>query len=194
MNYDEIYFKSGNYNDYLKRYSKYQILAKEIKGFVLEPVLDFGCGVGFLVSALKEIEIESHGYDISDWAIDYGKRSLGISSITSDWKSSMKKCGTLFALDDFEHMSIREVKDVLNEVDAKIFIARIPVAFKKGEGFFLEESRKDITHINCLTKEEWEKIFQECGFNLISLLNFDKIWDSKGVLSRVYGKVDCSSR
>ena len=196
MKYGEIYFKSGNYKNYLKRYNRYKILSKEIKSFILEPVLDFGCGVGFLVSALNEIDIEAYGYDLSDWAINYGIDNLNLkpNSITKDWNNCIKKCGTLFALDVFEHMSIEQVKNVLNEVEAKILITRIPVTIKKGENFLLEESKKDFTHINCLEKEEWEIIFQECGFNFISLLKFDSIWDSQGVLSRVYEKNNCWTR
>lgn len=183
------YFQTGNYADYLKRYKRYETTAFEIKELVEEPILDFGCAVGFLVLAFENLNIEIQGYDISSWAIQYGKNVLGAKNLTDQWSECQNNYNTLIALDVFEHMKLAEVATVLANVGAKRIIVRMPVANKKGEDFALDIARRDTTHQTCLSKEEWDSFFEESGYKLEKVLDFSTIWDAMGALSRSYVKI-----
>jgi hypothetical protein len=186
--FDFEYYQTGNYVGYLQRYEKYKNTANEIKELIKKPVIDFGCAVGFLVSAFQELDIEIQGYDISSWPIQYGREMLGINNITDQWHECNEVYKTLIALDVFEHMLLKDIRCVLEAVEPEIILARIPIADKVGEEFFLEVARRDNTHITCLTKSQWEEFFSKYGYKLCQVLNLKTIWDSKGVLSRIYVK------
>ncbi len=188
MMYNAKYYQTGNYVGYLQRHEKYKNTADEIKRLIKEPVIDFGCAVGFLTLAFQELGVKVQGYDISPWPIQYGRETLGINDITDKWHECKDDYKTLIALDVFEHMELEDIKCVLEEVSAEVILVRIPVADRIGEAFFLEIARRDVTHITCLTKEQWEEVFLECGYDLLRILDFKTIWDAKGVLSRFYVK------
>ena len=75
--FDEKYFTSVNYTNYLSRYERYERLAAEI-GTLMgnlsllnkdSKCLDYGCAVGFLPKAFQKKGYPNfYGYDISDWA------------------------------------------------------------------------------------------------------------------------------
>lgn len=186
-NFDEEYYKTGNYLDYLQRVNRYKLLADDIVPFLKEPVLDFGCAVGFLVSALRKLDVNAFGYDVSEWAVNYGKGVFGLHDFLSNEKPNAS-FNTLLAIDVFEHMPLDVVHDTLTEFDAEVLIVRIPVAAEVGEDFFLDISRRDKTHITCLTKSEWEEVFSKAGYRLAVVFDRPLIWDSEGVLSRAYVK------
>lgn len=186
MNFEQGYYQTGNYANYLQRRERYVQLAKEIEEYIEEPVIDFGCGVGFLADALQAINVKTQGYDVSEWAITYGL-NMGFKNLTKN-KEELEKSRTLVALDVFEHMELAELKNVILDIGAQLILVRIPVAKKSGGKFVLEVSNCDETHITCLTKFEWEEFFFNCGYKLKEILNCQTIWDSEGVLSRVYVK------
>lgn len=144
--------------------------------------MDYGCAVGFLTKAINYLGIECHGYDVSEWAISYGKNEV-TKDITNVFRYNQEK--TLICLDVLEHMSLKDVNSIL-KLPYKKLIVRIPVEAKDNEGFYLEESKCDQTHITCMTKKRWEIFFREHGFVLMRKLHKKTIWDSKGVLSRIY--------
>lgn len=184
--YDSEYYKHGNYAGYLQRADRYAMLALEVKDLVKLPVLDFGCAVGFLVGAFAAIGHKAVGFDISDWAIDYGTKVLRIDNLTSDWSTIDKSPGTLVCLDVLEHMELDRVHALLGEVNSECLLARIPVS--DGEDFVLDVSRRDATHVSCMTKREWEDLFVQHGYHMVKVLQGQAIWDSVGVLSRFYAK------
>ena len=91
-----------------------------------------------------------------------------------------------FVLDVFEHMKIDEIKEILNTLETELIIFRVPVGCETKREFILNTARSDKTHITCLTKEEWIKIFKECRYELFFKLNLMTIFDSEGVLSCVF--------
>ena len=69
-----------------------------------------------------------------------------------------------------------------------IIVARVPVAKNEGDNFCLEISRNDKTHIQIHAKEWWENLFSKFGYiKKVDILK-ENIYDSEGVLARVYEK------
>lgn len=186
MIYNEEYYKSNNYINYLERKDRYYHLAKELDSFfnILSisknvKILDYGCALGFLIHGFEKLGYNNiYGYDISNYCKEYclnnNIKFLNLIGMYYD---------ILICLDVLEHMTDEKVHELFFNVTSKIIIGRIPVAKEKNESFYLDISRKDITHINCKTKEQWKDIFHQYGFSTIFPLNMNSIYDSDGVFS-----------
>lgn len=186
--YDENYFKSVNYVDYLNRSDRYDQLADEImchlKVHNLDkgPILDFGCAVGLLIDGLiKKGYKDVYGSDISDWALEQAKKR--------DLNVMKEPCygtfhGVVFALDVLEHMSIKEMMDFLDQIRTKTLVFRIPIRREQDDDYYLECSRADPTHHICWTKENWRNVFEEKGYFCLDL-NLHTIYNSTGVYSGI---------
>lgn len=187
--YEKSYYTTGNYIDYLSREDKYKLLAKDIvtilKNFKTKNILDFGCGVGYLVKYLKLFNFDCVGYDCSKWALEHGKRYI-THAITDDCNVLYQKYDTTIALDVFEHNTIEDIIYILGILKTKYLIVRIPVADYGQKNFYLEKSKFDKTHITCMDKEGWLKLFENCNFTKLSIIKEKTIWDSRGVLCCVF--------
>lgn len=190
--YSENYYKSVNYVNYLQREEKYKKLAKEIITFLENSclinkeskIIDFGCAVGFLTKAIYDLGYKNiYGVDISDWALEKAKLlKLNFSDKIYEVSDIM------ITLDVFEHMNDLAIEKAIKEADPKIIICRIPVCEKDGEDFVLEVSKKDLTHINCKTKENWKSFLKSFGYITCLHLNLNTIYDSRGVFCCVFIK------
>jgi 2-polyprenyl-3-methyl-5-hydroxy-6-metoxy-1,4-benzoquinol methylase len=190
--FSEQYFKSVNYVNYLEREEKYKKLAKELMLFLenaslinkSNSILDYGCAVGFLTKSIFDLGYKNiYGVDISDWAIKKAKKyNLTFS------KKINKQSDIMIVLDVFEHMTDADIKKSLKKTNPNIIICRIPVCKNIGENFYLEVSRKDFTHINCKTKNEWKSFFKKNGYQFCLHLNLNTIYDSNGVFCAVFIK------
>ena len=61
--FEEQYFKNLNYSNYLERYGRYLKMAEELDFYLTKfgilsksmKILDYGCSVGFLIKAFKDV-------------------------------------------------------------------------------------------------------------------------------------------
>ncbi|HIB42999.1 MAG TPA: class I SAM-dependent methyltransferase [Nitrospina sp.] len=186
--FDEKYFTSVNYTNYLSRYERYERLAAEI-GTLMgnlsllnkdSKCLDYGCAVGFLPKAFQKKGYPNfYGYDISDWAKSEARKNNvpileNINNIDFD---------VTFCLDVMEHMSDACINDWLDNFKTRSMVVRTPVAPRSGEDFHLSVSRKDPTHINCKTKDDWKGLLKKYGFDVFLHLHLFTIYDTEGVFS-----------
>ena len=183
--YTEEYFKTMNYSNYLERKDRYFKSAKELDDLLTricllnkdDVILDYGCALGFLMAGFREMGYRNvWGYDISQWAVQQS-RSIGNNMLDS---YAGFRADVLVSLDVFEHMPDDEIAHVLDEIQSKVLIARIPCSTDGGHTFHLEVSRVDPTHINCKDKEEWIEVFKE-RYAFVTRLNLITIYDSPGV-------------
>jgi len=189
-NYTEHYYTSNNYSNYLERYGRYEKLTLEIVDLLNKlnlisknsTILDFGCAVGFLLESLNKIGYSNcFGVEISDWARNEClKKNLSVFKETP-----IKKFDLLFVLDVLEHLTDSDIISNINKIKPKIIVLRIPVSEKEGENYYLDISRKDPTHINCKTKNQWKNLLKNLGFDVFLHLNLNTIYDSTGVLSLI---------
>lgn len=188
MSYTEEYYKTNNYINYLERKDRYYHLAKELDSLFgilsiskKSKILDYGCALGFLMSGFEKLGYNNiFGYDISEYCKEYC-----LTNRIKFLHAPDTYYDILICLDVLEHMSNTEVHKLLSFVTSKILIGRIPVSKDKNGSFYLDISRKDTTHINCKTKDEWKDILYQYGFSTIFHLNMNSIYDSDGVFSFV---------
>lgn len=192
MKYNKEYFETGNYKNYSERELKYTKLSEELVKLLSElnlinknySIIDYGCGTGHLVKAFKNLNYNIVGLDISEYAINEAKdKSLPVEyiDINSEHLSKLRT-DVFICLDVLEHMVQKDVKTLFDKLDCICAIIRIPVASKYLGDFHLKISRKDATHINCKTANEW-KVFFQPYFSTILDLNLTSIYSSKGVIS-----------
>lgn len=178
--------------DYLSRQARYHEMAAELhffyKSLGVKSVLDFGCGVGFFVSGLQALGYECAGFDISEWAINYGKTVLKTPCLTTDAAVLSRPYDLVVALDVFEHMKKEWLPGLLSSFQTRYLMVRMPVCESDGQDYVLEISRNDPTHLTCLSKKTWHNLFRSSGYRRLCLLNKNTIWDSTGVYSAVYAK------
>tara|TARA_R110001592_G_scaffold26674_9_gene99598 strand:+ start:2199 stop:2816 length:618 start_codon:yes stop_codon:yes gene_type:complete len=182
--FNKSYYNSINYLNYPLREKKYHNTSKDIINFFkLNPndlLLDYGCAIGLLLRGYNSEGFNKvWGYDISNWAINESK------NITSNTSSNIeilndKTYKLTTALDVFEHMFDEDLDDILKKISTQTLVLRIPVKLKGDNDFYLEVSRKDKSHVNCKTQEEWISFIEGYGFNFKSSLNLPHIYNSKG--------------
>jgi hypothetical protein len=184
--FNEEYFKTRNYVDYLQREDRYVRSAKEITDHLYalsliekdSLILDFGSALGFFLHGLKEAGyINCVGYDKSIWATEQALRHG--HNMLSHYNESVD---VLFALDTFEHMENKEIEDVFIKTKPNTAIVRMPSSSDGGKTFHLDISRRDPTHINCKSKEQWMGFFKSLGYYSIKL-RLASIYDTIGVTS-----------
>ena len=190
--FDEDYYKSGNYNNYLERKFDKQAddIIREFNLKIEDIILDYGCARGGLLNALKQKGFNNIvGTDVSFWAIENGKKQYNFELQHYNRNLLTKEWDIIICLDVLEHVNTEELEKIFflfgkTKINKGIII-RIPVIDKKTNDFVLEISKNDKTHIQKKTKEEWNKLFEQEHFKSV-IVNTSSIYESKGVLARIY--------
>ena len=189
--FSEEYYNSINYVDYTNRVLKYNKTALDLKNYFNidgdDNILDYGCAVGMLLNGFKKLKLDNLcGYDTSEWAvsnaIDNGLK------ITADDNILKNKYDYIISLDVFEHIFDDDISTVLNILDTKKLIIRIPVKQSEDSDFYLDVSRRDKSHINCKTKDEWIDFIESFGFIFKSTIATETMYDSKGCFCGYFTK------
>lgn len=120
-------------------------------------VLDFGAARGYLVKALRMLDVIAFGYDISKWAVE------NCDPAVKEWMGNQLMIGPdiydwILAKDVFEHIHTDELRLILSKLLLAsrhgLFIV-VPLVYKTGGDFVREEDRADVTHEQRLTLVEW---------------------------------------
>jgi 2-polyprenyl-3-methyl-5-hydroxy-6-metoxy-1,4-benzoquinol methylase len=197
--YGESYYTSKNYAGYLERSTRYERMVSDIHhdvfrrvglDFVSKPVLDFGCAAGFTVASLGQLGYKYvTGYDVSDWAVQWGRANLGLNNLTTNVKSVEGKYWALMlAFDVFEHMNETALAETLSTLKPDHILVRIPVSETDGGRYVLSVSEADKTHIIRLTKSSWCEWFSNHGYTKVFGVNTGGFYDSDGVMCAMFRK------
>lgn len=189
MIFEEDYYlnsKKSNYTNYLsKDFSGLSLdIIKYIK--INSTSLDFGCATGGLVYELNNLGYKTIGTDISYWAINTGRKKYLLDKTTLQHHNisllENRYIDNIIVLDVFEHIDEQELKEILAICQIKNMIVRIPVSIIEGQDYFLDVSKRDVTHKKPHTKKWWENLFMFFGYRIESIIREKYIYDSDGVL------------
>ncbi len=130
-------------------------------------VLDFGAARGFLTHALRLLEVNAFGYDISKWAND---------NCHPEVRPYMEKNIRTF----YDHIISKDCLEhceSLEEVLKQLFFACqlsclfiVPLCHENGGSYIAPPDNQDATHINRFTFSKWTEILSNfAGENWIVL-------------------------
>ena len=138
-----------------------------------QTILDFGCAKGFLPHALRVLDYEAYGVDVSEYAIEHapteirpfcrhikGCDDVNLFDRQYDW---------MLSKDVFEHLTEGEVRLLMERAQSyinKMFVV-IPLASDDHSGKYIVPSYDgDITHVIAKTLQWWRDLFEQSGWKL----------------------------
>lgn len=122
-------------------------------------VLDVGCAKGFIVKALRELEIKSDGCDISEYALSFAPKGCWNCS---DWTSHYNDGYTHIVIKDMlEHLTLNQLDDLLStllNIAPNLFCV-IPMG---DDGIYrISEYHMEISHIIAENEQWWINRFEK---------------------------------
>ena len=139
-------------------------------------ILDYGCAKGYLVKALRILDIDAYGCDSSSYAIS------NVDSEVRNFCELVSKEDNLIPFDfGFDWIITKDVLEHLDKLTLDDFLYQakketdkmfhiIPLG-DKYDKFIVPDYEKDRTHILAKNKEWWVKKFNEFGWEIISFDN-----------------------
>lgn len=180
--YDEEYFERGvqtgksGYQNYCwmpeltLRMAHFLIREMGLDGSAR--VVDFGCAKGYLVKALRLLDIDAFGVDISKYAISSVEPALKNYCIhiesSSEPKLPFDAIDLLIAKDVFEHIPHRELPRLLRHLrgfSSRLFVA-VPIAIDGSENFVVSQYHNDPSHVTIRDKGWWLNLVRDAGWTV----------------------------
>jgi len=164
-------------------YKKYKLpfyLEKELNGDVSLRILDIGCGLGQMLSALKEKGfVQLHGVDISIEAVDTclanGLNVTRIDDIRTYCKTYMGERFDVIVMSHvLEHLPKDNIIETLHLIREYLlmpqgrFIAMVPNAQSNTHAYWAYE---DFTHTTLFTAGSLFYVMKAAGYNNIEFLD-----------------------
>jgi hypothetical protein len=146
-------------------------LVKHLQLSERDQILDFGCAKGYVVKALRILDVPAYGCDISSYAIDnvdsevrpFCKRlEPGGAMIPFDLPFSW-----IMTKDVLEHMEEPAVERLLEEARGKAdrMFHVIPLGTETGR-FIVPEYEMDTSHVLVKPHEWWQRKFASTGWTV----------------------------
>lgn len=171
--YDETYFKTGNYVDYLDRKPEFDELASELHGLLSSldhmdgPILDFGCAVGMLLDSFRDLGVDGEGVEISEWA---RQKARDKGHTVHEELPDSHYYPVTFALDVLEHMDEDQLEEFLYNLNTKVLVFRVPTVEDGEDDYYLEAARNDPTHKIRWSYEEWNYAIEDHCYFVVPLM------------------------
>jgi len=173
--FEEDYFKSGENSNYTNYQScngvvrnMGEVIYNTIRAFKIDikSMLDVGCAYGFLVHYFQEKGIDSHGCDVSNYALSQAheaiKGRLTVAYLPELKIEPARDYDLIVASEVLEHLYFEDIRPAVKKmVELANKICIFTIAISTGNDF--DEDPNDKTHISMLTRESWDKVFDDLG-------------------------------
>lgn len=139
-----------------------------------ESVLDFGCAKGFLVKALRILDVDATGVDVSRYAIAHADGEVrehcwhirdaqdpALFARHHDW---------MLAKDVLEHLTPDELRHLLSRArdSVKKIFAAVPLAADDtSDKYIIPQYDQDITHRIAKSMAWWTHLFEQEGWRVL---------------------------
>jgi 2-polyprenyl-3-methyl-5-hydroxy-6-metoxy-1,4-benzoquinol methylase len=171
MIYEEDYYEHGletglsNYQNYRWIPELTIPMAMTIVDFLSitpdETILDYGCAKGYLVKALRWLNRDAYGYDISSYAIRNSDEEIK-KYLSGNCSMLERYFDYIICKDVLEHIPEDELKRLLMTFKGKVLFSVIPLG-EEGE-YIAPPNGKDKSHIICKNSDWWLNLFKECNW------------------------------
>lgn len=135
-----------------------------------EKILDYGCAKGYLVKALRLLDMDAHGVDISEYAIKLADAEV------RDYCHLVSETNPFPLEDSFDWLITKDVLEHMPESTLDIFLEKSRLVAKKAfhvvplgdtdDKYIVPEYENDITHVLAKPKEWWQKKFESHGWTV----------------------------
>lgn len=131
-------------------------------------VLDFGCAKGFLVKALRELEIMADGCDISEYALSFAPHGCWNCALEEKWEN--KRYTHVLAKDVFEHLQEAQLMECLEKISTISSVIMCVVPMGDNGVYRIKEYHTDLSHIIAENETWWRNHFR-AGWNIVLDIN-----------------------
>ena len=134
-------------------------------------VLDFGCAKGFIVKALRMLEIKADGCDISEYALSFAPIGCWNSGNGHD---ASGKYTHVICKDVLEHLTPEHLGTVLEWIKtvAPKFMCVVPIG-DNGK-YRIPEYEVEVSHLIAEDEEWWMDKFKQHGWKIVKHVNHVK--------------------
>ncbi len=129
-------------------------------------VLDFGCAKGFIVKALRELEIKADGCDISSYALSFAPKGCWNCTNPKSWQEHSNMYTHIACKDVLEHLTVQQLHTTFQNLAlvAPIMMCVIPMG---DNGVYrIPEYHTEISHLVIENESWWKKLFEEVGWSV----------------------------
>lgn len=130
-------------------------------------VLDFGCAKGFIVKALRILDIKADGCDISSYALSFAPEGCWDCSDNIAWENGCKAGYTHITVKDvFEHLTPEKLLSTLSRLHelASVIMCIVPMG---DDGVYrIKEYHSEISHLIAENEEWWKQAFVKSGWTV----------------------------
>jgi SAM-dependent methyltransferase len=137
-----------------------------------DTVLDVGCSKGYFVKALRLLDVDAYGIDISPYAIEHADVEIkNYCKLTSDNDPIPfnRKFKWILTKDVLEHMSTEHLHKFFQDYSDKGEFMYHVVPLGDNGKFRIPEYHLDKSHVQINDEEWWEKLFNQYGWKIKSL-------------------------
>jgi cyclopropane fatty-acyl-phospholipid synthase-like methyltransferase len=127
-------------------------------------VLDFGCAKGFLVRALRELEIMADGCDISEYALSFAPKGCWNCAVEEEWEN--RKYTHILTKDVFEHLQPEQLTECLKKLSTISSTIMCVVPLGDNGVYRIKEYHTDLSHVIAEDEKWWRKRFQQSGWKI----------------------------
>jgi cyclopropane fatty-acyl-phospholipid synthase-like methyltransferase len=128
-------------------------------------VLDVGCAKGFVVRALRELEIAADGCDISEYALSFAPSGCWHCEDLKAWEG--RQYTHAFSKDVFEHNTPEQLQALLEAIAA--VAPRLMAVVPMGDNgkYRISQYHIEITHIIAEDEAWWRRTFRRGGWDVV---------------------------
>jgi len=130
-------------------------------------ILDVGCAKGFIVKALRGLDIKADGADISNYALSFAPEGCWNCTHSKSWDDHKDKGYTHVIMKDvFEHIDDGQISNMLSNIGkvAKTIMCVMPMG-DNGQ-YRIQEMHEEISHVIIQNEEWWKKRFEKEGWKV----------------------------
>lgn len=174
--FDEDYYLRGqetgksNYTNYSWKADQTISMVSHLKRYLKlgegDSVLDVGASRGYVVKAMRMLDLDAYGYDISVWAVENCDPS--VKPYVSNHLNGMI-FDFIFCKDTMEHIPPVDLQHLVKHLltkTRKMFVI-VPLAATTGGAYVHGKEENDPTHVNRWTLHDWLMFFQGCSPSFI---------------------------
>lgn len=123
-------------------------------------VLEFGTAKGFLIRALRELEIRAEGCDISEYALSFAPKGCWNCSSDKSWEDRVDSGYTeIIVKDVLEHLRKDQFPEVLNRFSKVCRKLMCVVPMGDNGVYRIPEYHYDASHIIAENEDWWRTLF-----------------------------------